>query len=197
MPETTPEAGEAASGSPAGPLVVLVGPPGAGKSTVGAALARRLGVSVTDTDTLVEERAGTTVSEIFLTDGEARFRELEREAVAGALSSSAGVVALGGGAVLDSGTRAVLRGHPVVFLEVSLAAAMPRVGLTGARPLLVGSPRARWKELMDARWPLYQEVARVVVGTDDLDPEQVAQRIIDELALGDAGHAAAGQERTP
>lgn len=169
------------------PFVVLVGPPGAGKSTVGGILARRLSVEYVDTDDLIEKSTGTSIPDIFLTEGEERFRVYEHHAVDAALHSVPGIVSLGGGAVLHPETREVLREHTVVFLDVSLARAMPRVGLTGARPLLVGSPRARWKELMDARRPLYTEVARLTVQTDELTPGQVAAEVIRELGLVEPG----------
>lgn len=169
------------------PRAVLVGPPGAGKSTVAAVLAERWGVAVRDTDADVEAVAGKSVADVFVDDGEPRFRELEREAVAAALAAHEGVLALGGGAVLDESSRAALHayraaGGTVVFLDVSLAHAAPRVGLNQARPLLVGNPRARWQALMDARRPVYEEVASVRVVTDGLDPVEVAAAV--EAALG-------------
>ncbi|MGK5529251.1 shikimate kinase [Streptomyces sp. URMC 129] len=166
-----------------GPAVVLVGPPGAGKSTVGALLAERLGVTVRDTDADVERTAGKTVAEIFVDDGEPRFRELEAAAVRAAVTEHEGVVSLGGGAVLDPGTRALLAGLPVVFLDVALAEAVRRVGLDTARPLLAVNPRQRWRVLMEERRPLYTEVARAVVQTADRTPDEVVQAVLDALEL--------------
>ncbi|WP_413449938.1 shikimate kinase [Georgenia phoenicis] len=165
--------------------VVLVGPPGAGKTTVGLELARRLGVELLDTDEEVERLEGRTISDIFIEDGEPRFRELEHAAVLRALAEHDGVVALGGGAVEHPDTRAVLLSVPVVYLEVSMAKALPRVGLSGARPLLVESPRARWKALMDARRPLYQEVAGLTVDTDTEPVERLATLVAEALERGD------------
>ena len=156
------------------PAVVLVGPPGAGKTTVGEALAARLGLPFRDTDRDVEQLAGKSVSDVFLDDGEDRFRELEAAAVKEALADYGGVLALGGGAVLDPATRAALAGHRVVFLDVGLADAAKRVGLARDRPLLLGNPRAQLHRLMEARRPLYQEVAAHVVVTDEREPDEIA-----------------------
>jgi shikimate kinase len=157
-------------------LVVLVGPPGAGKTTVGRALAQRRGVGFRDTDADVEAALGVSVAEIFVERGEPVFRAAEADAVRAALAEHAGVLALGGGAVLEPSTRAALRDVEVVFLDVSLAAAVPRVGLNRDRPLLLESPRAQLKALMDARRPLYLEVADHVVDTSDRDvPGVVAE----------------------
>ncbi|MFF7248900.1 shikimate kinase [Embleya sp. NPDC008237] len=165
------------------PLVVLVGPPGAGKTTVGLVLAKAHGVGFRDTDADVEERAGKPIPDIFVDEGEAHFRTLEHEAVAAALAGHAGVLALGGGAIMDDATRVLLKGHRVVFLEVDLADAVKRVGLDAPRPLLVGNPRARWRELMQQRRPLYTEVAALTVNTAGRTPEDVAAEIRVGLGL--------------
>ncbi|MEU6173387.1 shikimate kinase [Streptantibioticus parmotrematis] len=170
----------------AGPLVVLVGPPGAGKSTVGRALAGRLGRAFRDTDADIETGTGRSIPDIFVEDGEEHFRALERDAVRAALADHDGVLALGGGAVMDDGTRAALAGLPVVFLDVALADAVRRVGLDTPRPLLAVNPRARWRELMELRRPLYTEVARAVVTTDGRTPAQVADEVMDVLELKNA-----------
>ncbi|MGK5500744.1 shikimate kinase [Streptomyces sp. URMC 125] len=169
-----------------GPAVVLVGPPGAGKSTVGSLVARRLGVSLRDTDADIEAAEGRPIPEIFVEDGEPRFRELERQAVRAALTGHDGVVSLGGGAVMDPGTRELLAGLPVVFLDVPLADAVRRVGLDAPRPLLTVNPRQQWRTLMERRRPLYEEVARAVVDTGGRDPEETAQAVLDALDLKDA-----------
>lgn len=164
------------------PAAVLVGPPGSGKSTVGRLLAAAWGVAFRDTDADVERVAGRTISDIFLEDGEDAFRALERAAVEKALAEHDGVLALGGGSVLDPATRRDLAGHTVVFLDVSLAHAAPRVGLNAARPLLVGNPRARWQALMEARRPIYESLATVRVETDGVTPEVVAARAREALS---------------
>ncbi|MBD0740683.1 shikimate kinase [Streptomyces sp. CBMA152] len=166
-----------------GPLVVLIGPMGSGKSTVGALLAERLGAPYRDTDADIVAAEGRQIADIFVDEGEAHFRELEREAVRAAVAEHTGVLALGGGAILDASTRALLAGRPVVYLSMDVEEAVKRVGLNTARPLLAVNPRRQWRELMDARRHLYTEVARVVVATDDRTPEEVAQAVLDALEL--------------
>ncbi|MDQ4006516.1 MAG: shikimate kinase [Actinomycetota bacterium] len=166
----------------AGPLVVLVGPPGSGKTTVGTLLAQRLGADLRDTDADIVANAGQEVSEIFVDRGEAAFRAMEREAVRTALEQHTGVLALGGGAVLDSDTRHLLRGHRVVFLTVSLSDAVRRVGLGASRPLLLGNVRGRLKALLDERYPLYREVATLTVDTDGRTPDDIADEVGKHLA---------------
>jgi shikimate kinase len=158
--------------------VVLIGPPGAGKTTVGTVLAARLGVTFTDTDAVVEAAAGKPVADIFITDGEPEFRRLERDAVAAALDTGAGVVGLGGGAVMDEQTQKLLAGHRVVYLETGFTELAKRVGLDRARPLLIGTnPRAQLKALLDERLPVYDGLAWLTVGTDGRGPEEVAAEI--------------------
>ncbi|MFD0271162.1 shikimate kinase [Streptomyces sp. NPDC127106] len=168
-----------------GPLVVLVGPMGSGKSTVGELLARRLGVPYRDTDADIVAAQGRPIADIFVDEGEPYFRGLERQAVAAAVAEHTGVLALGGGAVLDAGTRELLAGLPVAYLSMDVEEAVRRVGLGAARPLLAVNPRRQWRELMEARRPLYTEVARVEVPTDDRTPEEVAQAVLDALELKD------------
>lgn len=160
------------------PVVVLVGPPGAGKSAVGRAAAAARGVGFRDTDDDVARVAGKSIPDMFVDDGEAAFRGAERTAVADALQTHLGVLALGGGAVLDPGTRDLLLAHRVVFLDVSLAAAVPRVGLARDRPLLLGSPRAQLKQLMDQRRPLYEQVSSAHVDTSELGVDEVVTRVL-------------------
>ena len=163
------------------PRLVVVGPPGAGKSTVGSVLAQRWGVRFRDTAADIEQQAGKPISEIFVDDGEPAFRQVETAVVAAALESHAGVLALGGGAVTDSGTRAALRGHRVAFLDVGLADAASRVGLGVTRPLLLGNVRTQLKNLLAQRRPLYREVATVSVSTDGCSVDEVADAV--EAAL--------------
>lgn len=163
------------------PRAVLVGAPGAGKSTVGELLASRLGVAFLDVDTAIEATAGKPIPEIFFDEGEDHFRVLERSAIASALSDFDGVLALGGGAVLAEETRKLLAGHTVVYLSVGFADALSRVGLGAGRPLLAINPRATLKHLLDQRRPLYEAVASLTVETDGLTPEEVADRVAESL----------------
>ncbi|AEV87366.1 shikimate kinase [Actinoplanes sp. SE50] len=159
------------------PRAVLVGPPGAGKTTIGEAVAATLGLSFTDTDTIIEQRAGKPIPDIFVEDGEPTFRTLERTVVAESLSSFDGILSLGGGAILDETTRALLKDHTVVFLSVELADAIKRVGLGAGRPLLAMNPRATMKFLLEQRRPLYTEVATHTVLTDGRGPEEIAPEV--------------------
>jgi shikimate kinase len=160
------------------PVAVVVGAPGAGKTTVGQAVASRLGVPFADTDAIIEERAGKPIPEIFFDDGEDAFRLLERTAIADALRDFDGVLALGGGAILHEGTRTLLAGQPVVYLTVELSDAVKRVGLGAGRPLLAINPRATMKYLLDQRKPLYASVAAHTVATDGREIDDIADEVV-------------------
>jgi shikimate kinase len=166
--------------------LVVIGPPGAGKSTVGRLVAERLGVPFVDTDDLVETRAGRTIPEIFVEDGEPTFRDLERAAAVDVLASADGVVSLGGGAVMDPRTEADLAGHSVVFLDVGIADAARRVGFGQGRPLLGINPRAQWTRLMQDRRAVYERVADFVVDTAGRGPDEVADDIVARLRAVEA-----------
>lgn len=161
-----------------GPRVVLIGPPGAGKTSVGRALAKRWDLDFRDTDEDVEAVAEKAVADIFVDDGEGRFRELEAAAVATALAEHTGVLALGGGALTTPETRDRLTGHRVVFLDVGLAEASSRVGLGSTRPLLLGNVRSQLKALLDARRPLYTAAASATVVTDGLSVDEVVEAVM-------------------
>ncbi|MBK1788137.1 shikimate kinase [Prauserella cavernicola] len=182
--------------STSGP-VVLVGPPGSGKSTVGPLLAELLGVDYADADADLEQRTGKLISDIFAADGEPAFRAIEQDVVADGLARHAGVFALGGGAPLAEVTRARLSEHTVVFLFVGMAEGVQRTGLSTARPLLAGvNPRATFKELLDKRLPVYREVATIEVDTTGRKPREIAAEIAGRLGrepVGQAGHGAADE----
>jgi shikimate kinase len=160
------------------PVCVVVGPPGVGKSTVGGLVAEALGVKLRDTDADIEMTAGKPIPEVFVDDGEPHFRALERAAVAAAVATHEGVVALGAGAILAEETRALLAGHTVVYLSVGFAEAISRVGLGAGRPLLTLNPRATLKHLLEQRRPLYEAVATFTVDTDRRTPEEVAASVL-------------------
>ena len=161
--------------------IVLIGAPGSGKTTVGAMLAERLGVTFNDADAIIVERAGKSIAEIFTDDGEAAFRALE-EQITAELLALPGVLSLGGGAVLSSTTRAALRSHRVVWLRIGLSQSVKRVGLDTARPLLLGNVRGQLLKLLNERAPLYAEVATEVVDTDDTTPAEVVETIMNAHA---------------
>lgn len=167
------------------PLVVLVGPPGAGKSTVGPLLAERLGVAFRDTDSDVETVTGAAVADLFLDAGEERFREVEREAVRRALAEHRGVLAVGSGTVLDPDTRELLANRRVIYLTVGLADAVRRLGLARDRPAGLGSPRAQLLRQLREREPLYASVADRVVDTDGRPPAEVVDAVLTALAEAD------------
>jgi shikimate kinase len=165
----------------AGPRLVVVGPPGAGKTSVGQRVADRLGLPFRDTDADIEATAGKPISDVFIDDGEEAFRALERAAVIDALAGHDGVLAVGGGAVLDENTRADLADRTVAFLSVRLADAAKRVGLARDRPVLTLNPRAQLRVLLEARRPFYEQVATFEVNTDGRDVDAVTDDVMAAL----------------
>jgi shikimate kinase len=161
------------------PRAVLIGPPGAGKSSVARQLGRILDCQVVDTDSVIEKKSGKTISEIFVEDGEAQFREIEREVVLDEIKNNESVLALGGGSVLNAEVAQSLRDNsvPVIYLEVSISQAAPRVGFNKDRPLLTMNPRQQWLALMEARRPIYEGLASFKVNTDNRKPAEVAAEI--------------------
>lgn len=179
------------------PRVVFVGVPGAGKSTIAAEVARRLGAAHIDTDDLVATSAAMSVSDIFVTEGEAAFRARERAAVTAALQAEAAVVSLGGGAVIDPATRDDLRHQQVAWLQVSLSDAATRAGLNQARPLLLGNVRATLARLLDERTPWYAEVATRSFDTSAASAEEIAEQVVRWLSAPDGGQAEPAASAAP
>ena len=167
------------------PRAVLIGPPGAGKSSVGRALAKLLQCEILDTDNEIEKISGKKIAEIFTEDGEPVFRALEKDVVLKALKSAEGIVALGGGSVLDSDVAEYLRSGviPVAYLEVSISQAAPRVGFNKERPLLALNPRQQWMSLMEKRRPIYESLATLRIATDNRKPAEVAAEIASAIGV--------------
>lgn len=165
------------------PRLVLIGPMGAGKTTVGQEVAKILGCDFADTDTLIEEDQGKSVAEIFVEDGEPHFRLVEESIVIDALLERNGVLSLGGGAVMNDATQRVLLDSPAtkIFLDISLSAVSPRVGFDNARPLLMVNPRQKWAELMNLRRPIYESLADISIDVSELTVSEVSSRIINQL----------------
>lgn len=166
------------------PPIILIGPPGAGKTSVGKALAKKLSLNFLDSDKVVEEKSGKSIPEIFIIDGEPAFREMERAAVIDLIENQDGVIALGGGSVMDlEVSKRLLPMANVVFLDVSISNAAPRVGFNRDRPLLLGNPRQQWITLMEKRRSTYEALAKARVSTDNKKPVEVVEEIVKELAL--------------
>lgn len=166
--------------------VVLVGVPGAGKSTVGAILATQLGINFIDTDLVIEEEAGKSISDIFVQDGEPVFRSLEKVVIANAISGDRSVISLGGGALVDAQTRDLVKDQQCVWLQAGLAQAVDRVGMNRNRPLLLGNIRGQLADLMTAREPYYIECAKFAIDTNNLSAQEVADEISKYLSGEDA-----------
>lgn len=164
--------------------VVLIGAPGSGKSTVGAALAKVLALDFIDTDQLIEEREGKAITDIFVVDGEPHFRAVELETLEHVLTLNDVVISLGGGAPISDQAQQLINSSEstVVFLDVSLAKAAPRVGFNRDRPLLLGNPRAQWQALSDKRRPIYEALADVSIKVDDMSVEAITSEIEKSLA---------------
>ena len=164
--------------------LVLIGPPGSGKSSVAKSLAKKTGKRYVDTDKVIEEREGKPITEIFLEDGEEHFRTVESEVVLQTLEGEDEIVALGGGSILSEVVREELKKFsPIIYLEVSISNAAPRVGFNRERPLLLGNPRAQWLALMEIRRPIYESLATFKVSTDNKKPDQVTSEILELVKL--------------
>jgi shikimate kinase len=162
--------------------LVLIGAPGAGKSTVGKALSEKLNREFLDTDVLIQDSTGKTITDIFVVDGEEAFRAIELEVLADVLKSENTVISLGGGAPISEQAQILITDSQslVIFLDVSLATAAPRVGFNRDRPLLLGNPRAQWQALSDKRRPIYERLADVVIKVDEMDVDAIVTAIVKE-----------------
>jgi shikimate kinase len=162
--------------------VVLIGPPGAGKSTIGKILAQKMQRDFIDTDHLIEETTGKKIADIFLIDGEVEFRRIERDVVLASIKKEGHVISLGGGSVLDSEVETALsKMAEVIFLDVSISNAAPRVGFNRERPLLLGNPRQQWISLMEKRRPIYERIATRRISTDNRKAHEVVEELLPEL----------------
>lgn len=164
------------------PNIVLIGVPGAGKTTVGELIASHLGREFVDSDQVIESRVGKTIAEIFTVDGEAAFRKIEAQVIAELLAIPNQVVSLGGGALGNEQTRTAVNQHVVLWLETGLAQAVERVGMNRNRPLLLGNVRGQLSALLTAREPVYKAAATITVNTSELGIDEVTQAAMQELA---------------
>jgi len=165
------------------PRIILIGPMGSGKTTIGQLVASKLGIAFRDTDHVIEERAGKSVSDIFLEDGEDEFRILEKKVLRDELLSDDTVLALGGGAPISVDAQSALRAiaSPVVYLDISLATVAPRIGFNRDRPLLLHNPRGQWQTLMEARRPIYESIADSVIDVNDKSESEIVTLILEVL----------------
>jgi shikimate kinase len=168
------------------PRVILIGPMGSGKTTIGSLLAQRLGLNFRDTDHLIEEQEGKTVSQIFLDQGEDAFRVIEKRVLREELLTDGTVLSLGGGAPISIDAQSALRAisSHIIFLDISLSTVAPRIGFNRDRPLLLNNPRGQWQTLMEARRPIYEAVADTIINVDDKSEEEIVT-----IALTSLGEA--------
>ncbi|MBM4717108.1 AAA family ATPase [Rhodococcus hoagii] len=178
------------------PRAVLIGPPGAGKSTIGRRLAQALDLELLDTDVEIERRTGRTIPEIFATDGEPHFREIEEQVVGEALEKHDGILSLGGGAILSERTRTRLAGHTVVYLEISVAEGLKRPCDHRSALLNGGDPKAKYHALMRRRRPLYRQVATIRMRTDSRSPSRVVQHLDEVDRRARTGHPGTRRDRS-
>jgi shikimate kinase len=159
---------------------------GSGKTTIGSLLAEKLGLSFRDTDHLIEEQEGKTVSQIFLDQGEDAFRAIEKRVLREELLTDGTVLSLGGGAPISIDAQSALRAiaSHIIFLDISLSTVAPRIGFNRDRPLLLNNPRGQWQTLMEARRPIYEAIADATINVDDKSEEEIVT-----IALSSLGEA--------
>ncbi len=165
------------------PRVILIGPMGSGKTTIGSLLAEKLGLAFRDTDHLIEEREEKTVSQIFLDQGEDAFRAIEKRVLRDELLTDGTVLSLGGGAPISIDAQSALRAISsyIIFLDISLSTVVPRIGFNRDRPLLLNNPRGQWQTLMEARRPIYEALADVTINVDDKSEEEIVTIALSSL----------------
>lgn len=165
------------------PRVILIGPMGSGKTTIGSLLAQRLGLNFRDTDHLIEEQEGKTVSQIFLDQGEDAFRAIEKRVLREELLTDGTVLSLGGGAPISIDAQSALRAiaSHIIFLDISLSTVAPRIGFNRDRPLLLNNPRGQWQTLMEARRPIYEAIADATINVDDKSEEEIVTIALSSL----------------
>jgi shikimate kinase len=165
------------------PRVILIGPMGSGKTTIGSLLAEKLGLAFRDTDHLIEEREEKPVSQIFLDQGEDVFRAIEKKVLRDELLTDGTVLSLGGGAPISIDAQSALRAISsyIIFLDISLSTVVPRIGFNRDRPLLLNNPRGQWQSLMEARRPIYEALADVAINVDDKSEEEIVTIALSSL----------------
>ena len=165
------------------PRVILIGPMGSGKTTIGSLLAEKLGLAFRDTDHLIEEREEKPVSQIFLDQGEDAFRAIEKRVLRDELHTDGTVLSLGGGAPISIDAQSALRAISsyIIFLDISLSTVVPRIGFNRDRPLLLNNPRGQWQTLMEARRPIYEALADVTINVDDKSEEVIVNIALSSL----------------
>jgi len=165
------------------PRVILIGPMGSGKTTIGSLLAQKLGISFRDTDQLIEEQEAKTVSQIFLDQGEDAFRAIEKRVLREELLTDGTVLSLGGGAPISIDAQSALRAiaSHIIFLDISLSTVAPRIGFNRDRPLLLNNPRGQWQTLMEARRPIYEAIADATINVDDKSEEEIVTIALSSL----------------
>jgi shikimate kinase len=165
------------------PKVILIGPMGSGKTTIGSLLAEKLGLNFRDTDHLIEEQEEKTVSQIFLDQGEDAFRAIEKRVLREELLTDGTVLSLGGGAPISIDAQSALRAisSHIIFLDISLSTVAPRIGFNRDRPLLLNNPRGQWQTLMEARRPIYEAIADATINVDDKSEEEIVTIALSSL----------------